>query len=186
MQSRTASKKTYVVAAVALLTIGAAAILPLSLQQKSLGQSESVPADETGKHSGLGEPFFVEKGKIIGQRVLDTGSEPQLEFTMLAFGTLNGDIPIRNTATMVSTLKGNGSFHSTGQGVIMTQDGEIATYVNQVSGTISKDGKIMFRGSGLFSTESDGKLAFLDNMLTVFTAEVDEEGNLTSEEWEWK
>lgn len=173
--------ENYVVAAVALLTIGTAGILPLTLQQQSAAQSEEVE-----KHNPLGEPFFVEKGKIIGQRVVSTGSEPQLEFTMLAFGTLNGDIPIRNTATMVSTLVGNSSFISTGKGVIMTQDGEIATYINQVSGSITEDGRIVFRGSGLFSTESSGMLVFLYNMLTVFNAEVDEEGNLTSEEWEWK
>ena len=186
MQSGTSSTRTYIAAAVALLAIGAASILPLALQQQSSAQSENVPAEEMGKRNALGEPFFVEKGKIIGQRVLSTGQDPQLEFTMLAFGTLNGEIPFRNTATMISTLKGNSSFSSIGEGVIMTQDGEIATYVNQVSGTINPDGTITFRGSGLFSTESSGKLAFLDNMLTVFMAEVDEEGNLTSEEWEWK
>ena len=46
--------------------------------------------------------------------------------------------------------------------------------------------KILFRGTGLFSTDSSGQLAFLDNMLTVFNAEGDEEENLSSKEWEWK
>jgi hypothetical protein len=29
-------------------------------------------------------------------------------------------------------------------------------------------------------------LAFLDNMITVFKTESDENGNLISKEWEWK
>ena len=49
-------------------------------------------------------PFFVEKGRIIGQRVLSVMLQPQLEFTFIANGTINNSINFTNTGTTVSNL----------------------------------------------------------------------------------
>jgi len=89
--------------------------------------------------------FFVEKGKIIGQRVLSVTPQPQLELTFRANATINGDINATNTGTIVSTVQANGVFHTKGQGFIMTQDGEVATYTNQVIGNLTKEGNVLSR-----------------------------------------
>jgi hypothetical protein len=133
----------------------------------------------------LGSPFFVEKGKIIGQRVLSV-SPVQLEFTFVANATINGNINATNTGTTVNTVQPNGVFHTKGQGFIMTQDGEVATYTNQVIGNLTKEGNVLSRGAGFWNTPSTGELAFLNDMMSVFKLEVDREGNLSAVEWEWK
>jgi hypothetical protein len=54
--------------------------------------------------------------------------------------TINGNISATNTGTTVSTLQDNGVFRSTGQGFIMTEDGEVATYTSQVVETPTEGG----------------------------------------------
>ena len=41
------------------------------------------------ENTTLGKPFFVENGKIIGQRVLSVSPQPQSEFTFVANATIN-------------------------------------------------------------------------------------------------
>jgi hypothetical protein len=72
---------------------------------------------------------------IIGQRVLSV-NPLQVEFTVIANATINGNI----NATTVSTIQPNGVFQAKGQGFIMTQDGEVATYNSQVTGNVTIDG----------------------------------------------
>ena len=51
--------------------------------------------------TSLGNPFFVEKGKIIGQRVINVNPEPEIEFTVAANATINGNINATNTGTTI-------------------------------------------------------------------------------------
>ncbi len=75
-----------------------------------------------------------------------------------------------------------------GQGVVTTKDGqEMATWTGQGIGRFSSPGKISFRGSLFFRSNSkDGKLSFLNNLVGVFEYEVDGMGNCSSKVWEWK
>jgi len=52
----------------------------------------------------------------------------------------------------------------------------------------TKDGKPVLRGIGsaVWSTDSIGRLAFLDNILSFFIIEVDETGNFSSKDRELK
>jgi hypothetical protein len=134
----------------------------------------------------LGNPFFVEKGKIIGQRVLTVEPQPKMDYTFSATGVMNGNVNVTDTGTIVSTLRNDGVSYSVGQGMIMTKDGEMATWSAQAVGSATQDGKMILRGAGFYNTNSTGKLAFLKNIVTVFKAEVDEVGNLSNKEWEWK
>jgi hypothetical protein len=138
----------------------------------------------------LGNPFFVEQGKIIGQRVLTVTPQPQVEFSFMANATINkGDDVINaiNTGTSVSTLKADGTFHGQGHGILRTEAGEVATWTNQVVGNFTSDGTILTRGVGFWSTPSTtGELAFMNGMITVFEVQIDMEGNLSAREWEWR
>ena len=138
----------------------------------------------------LGDPFFVEQGKIIGQRVLTVTPQPQIEFSFMANATINnGDDVINaiNTGTSVSTLNADGTFRGEGQGILRTEGGEVATWTNQVVGNFTSEGTIITRGVGFWSTPpTTGELAFMNDMITVFEVQIDMEGNLTAREWEWR
>jgi hypothetical protein len=139
----------------------------------------------------LGNPFFVEQGRIIGQRVLAVTPQPQLESSFMANATItNGSDTVTNainTGTSVSTLKAAGTFRGEGQGILRTQGGDVATWTNQVVGNLTPEGTIITRGVGFWSTPSTtGELAFMDGMITVFEVQIDREGNLSAREWEWR
>jgi hypothetical protein len=140
--------------------------------------------------ASLGNPFFVEQGRITGQRVLTVAPQPQLEFSFMANASINnaGGVEINaiNTGTSVSTLNADGSFHGEGQGILRTQAGEVATWTNQVVGNLTSEGTIITRGVGFWSTPSTtGELAFMNGMITVFEVQIDMEGNLSAREWKW-
>jgi hypothetical protein len=155
----------------------------------------STPGEErnaTFATASLGNPFFVEQGRIIGQRVLAVTPQPQLEFSFMANASINngggGNAVINaiNTGTSVSTLNADGTFRGEGQGILRTQGGSVATWTNQVVGSITPEGTIITRGVGIWSTPSTtGELGFMNNMITVFEVQIDGEGNLSAREWEW-
>ena len=141
--------------------------------------------------ASFGNPFFQEQGRIIGQRVLAVTPQPQLEFSFMANATINisngSVINAINTGTSVSTLNADGTFRGEGQGILRTQSGGVATWTNQVVGSLTPDGTIITRGVGFWSTPSTtGELAFMNNMMTVFEVQIDREGNLSAREWQWR
>ena len=135
----------------------------------------------------LEEPFFEEKGKITAQKEI---GDNKTQITFSSNGTFKGNIEVTNSGDLVSLSKGNKGTSAQGQGVVTTKDGsEKANYTFlQVGKTITKDGKSELRGVGsaVWSTDSTGKLAFLDNMLSFFIIEVDEMGNFSSKDRELK
>jgi hypothetical protein len=68
---------------------------------------------------------------------------------------------------------------------LMTQDGEVATYINQVVGNLTKEDNVLSRGAGFWNTPSTGELFFLNDMMSVFKLEVNRE-EISAVEWEWK
>jgi hypothetical protein len=163
----------------------------------SFAQTDLTTNDSTGDQEmnatavtqSLGNPFFVEQGRIIGQRVLAVTPQPQLEFSFMANASINtGNVVINaiNTGTSVSTLNADGTFRGEGQGILRTEGGGVATWTNQVVGNITPEGTIITRGVGIWSTPSTtSELAFMNNMITVFEVQIDMEGNLSAREWEW-
>jgi hypothetical protein len=139
----------------------------------------------------LGEqPFFEENGKITGQKPLGNN---RIEISFSSNGTMKGNIDLTNTGKFWSVSKGGNVTYGQGQGVITTtKDGssELANYTFLIIGNVTEEGKPVFRGSTVYNTapssSSDGKLAFLDNIITVFKGEIDKRGNFVSKEWEWK
>jgi hypothetical protein len=164
----------------------------------SFAQSELTTAGSTQNQeinaistASFGNPFFVEQGRIIGQRVLAVMPQPQLEFSFMANASINNGtgslINAINTGTSVSTLNADGTFNGKGQGILRTEAGEVATWTNQVVGNLTLEGTIISRGVGFWSTPSTtGGLAFMNGMITVFEVQIDREGNLSAREWEWR
>jgi hypothetical protein len=109
----------------------------------------------------LEEPFFEDKGKITAQKEI-------------------GENKTQMTYSSNETIKGN---------IEVTNSGDLANYTFlQVGKTTTKDGKPVLHGVGsaVWSTDSTGKLAFLDNMLSFFIIEIDEMGNFSSKDRELK
>jgi hypothetical protein len=79
-----------------------------------------------------------------------------------------------------------GILHGKGMGVIMAGESEAATYTGEGIGRVSSSGGVSWRGSIFLSTPSTGKLSFLNNMIGLFEAEIDSEGNFADKIWEWK
>jgi hypothetical protein len=102
-------------------------------------------------------------------------------FTFTANGTMNGNIEVTNMGKFVSVSKGNQSFEQ-GQAVIKTKDGnETAnyTFIDVFNGTD-------LQGASVYSTNSTGKLSFLNNILGIFRGGQDDSENYALEHWHWK
>ena len=127
----------------------------------------------------LGEPFYVEKGKNTVQKEIGPN---RTQYTFTANGTINGNIEVTDTGEYVSVSKGNNLVYEQGQGVIKTKDGsETANYT-----FIDVDNGTDFQGASAYSTNSTGKLSFLNNMLGIYKGQADENGNYEATEWDWK
>ena len=127
----------------------------------------------------LGEPFFVEKGKNTAQKEIGPNIT---QVTFASNGTMKGNIEVTNTGEYVGVSKDNNLVYDKGQGVIKTNDGsETANYT-----FIEVGNDTAYQGASVYSTNSTGKLSFLDNMLGIYKGETDESGNFVLKQWHWK
>ena len=140
----------------------------------------------------LGEQYLELSGKITGQRVLDVEG-PTIETSVATKGAIRG-VQVQEIITFTGrpTVE-KGVLHGVGQGVITTTtagsaggEPEMVTYTGEGVGRISSSGGIKWRGSIFSRTSSGGKLSFLNNMVGVFEAEIDADGNFSEKIWEWK
>jgi hypothetical protein len=132
----------------------------------------------------LGEQIAELKGKITGQRVLDSEG-PSMETSFSSTGSFRGTV-VKEMDTFVGRPSSPGVLHGEGHGVIMGGESEVATFRGEGFGRISPSGSAKWRGSRFYKTSSSGKLVFLNNVVGVFEAEIDAEGNIIEKIWEWK
>jgi hypothetical protein len=134
----------------------------------------------------LGELIAESSGKMTGIRVLSAeGPVAKLEVSLQGSGKLLGQ-EMTSFITYWQTIRAGGEFYGEGQEVVMTADGEMATWTGFAVGRPTGKGSAgSFRGSGSFQTASE-KLARLNGVVTVFEHEADEDGNYSYKEWEWK
>ena len=143
-----------------------------------IGATSTLFSTSLAQSGTLGEPFFVEKGKSTVQKEIGPN---RTQYTFATNGTMN-DNKVTNTGKYVSVSEGNNLVFDQGQGVIKTKDGsETAnyTFIEVGNGTA-------YQGASAYSTNSTGKLSFLNNMLGVYKGETDESGNFVLEQWHWK
>lgn len=132
----------------------------------------------------LGEQFGELKGKITGQRVLDAEG-PAIETNVSATGNLAGS-QVRAMLTYMGKPVSNGVLHGWGNGVVMSKEGDVASYTGEAIGKIDSSGTVRWRGSLFYKSSSNRKLASLNNLVVVLEAEVDADGNFSEKTWEWK
>jgi hypothetical protein len=129
----------------------------------------------------LGDQITELKGKVTGQRVLDSEG-PTFETSASSTGSAKG-VRINEIVTFVAKPSSPGILHGKAQGVFSAESG-MARWTGEGIGRMTPSG-IKWRGANFF-TESIGKLEFLNNMVVVFESEIDPEGNFSVESWEWK
>jgi hypothetical protein len=108
----------------------------------------------------LGEQFAELKGKITGQKVMDSEG-PCIEASVSVSGTMKG----------VAGGKG---------------EPEMISYTGEGIGRAGPTGNVAWRGSVFFRKSSGDKLAFLNNMVGVFEYESKPDGTSKGKIWEWK
>ncbi len=133
----------------------------------------------------LGEKIMEHSGKITGQKVLPSdGGSPKVETSFQANEKVLG-VEATTLATYLAVARPDGTLHGQGQGVVMTKDGEVATWTGQGIGKFTGGGGVSWRGAIFYQTASK-KLARLNGMVAVFEYEVDGNGNTRGSAWEWK
>jgi hypothetical protein len=133
----------------------------------------------------LGSSIGDVQGQTIGTRVLpDTGHGPCMEITDRGTGTLYG-VQVTSTVTYLGTMRPNGTIVGDGNGIVMTEDGEAATFRGAGVGTFTRPGAMRWRGSLFYETQS-GKLAALNGIAVAFEYDVDESGKSEGHFYEWK
>ena len=131
----------------------------------------------------LGEKIGEVKGRRLVRRVISTDpltAEVSFEDSGKMFG-----VDTNGAGSYTSTGRPDGSLFGHGQGLIMTADGEVITWVGTGVGRFGPGGSVSYRGMLFFRTASQ-KLARANNACGAFEYEVDPSGNTTSKVWEWK
>ena len=131
----------------------------------------------------LGDQIIEAKGKRTVRRVL-SDSPPTVEVSFEETGSVLGT-PMNGIGTYSSVMQPDGVLYGTGQGIMMTQDGEAVTWTGTGFGKLGPGGAASFRGMLFFHTASK-KLARLNSACGAFEHDVDSSGNTTSKIWEWK
>jgi hypothetical protein len=132
----------------------------------------------------LGEQLGEARGKRTGRRVLSVDGGFKVEVAFETKGKLLG-VDFMEIGTYWSESRPDGSMYGEGQGVVITHDGEVATWKGGGAGKFVGGGAVNYRGAIYYSTASE-KLARLNGGATVFEFDVDGEGNTHSTLWEWK
>ncbi len=140
----------------------------------------------------FGEPIYKEisrqSSNSIVLNVEGGGSLIKTQDSYTATGILKDVGNVTDKSTFITTYQsdiGNTST-STGHGIITTKDGEIATYKGQDLGITDKNGTDTYHGILIFQTDSDGKLAFLDNLIGLYEYKSWSDGKKSGIIWEWK
>ena len=133
----------------------------------------------------LGEKIAETKGKVTLQRVLpNPGGTPKMETTFQDAGTLLG-VNINETGTYSAVMRADGTLFGEGQGIVMSAEGDAASWVGQGVGTLKKDGAVSFRGAVYFQSASP-KWARLNGYAAIYEHESDPQGNTRTTTFEWK
>ena len=103
-------------------------------------------------------------------KVLELQPLPKLETSFTENDTIKGSVKSSEIGTYSSVMRPDNTLYGESKGIIITLNGELATWTGQGIGHFLQDGKIKFTGSLFFSTpfpDKAGNLAFLNNMVGI-------------------
>ena len=131
----------------------------------------------------LGELLGETTGKRIVRRVLSS-DPPRAEVSFEESGKMLG-IGVTGFGTYSSVVRSDGTMLGEGEGIMITQDGEMISWKGSGLGRFKERGAVSYRGILYFRTTSQ-KLVRLNTVPGIFEYEVDPEGKTQTKVWEWK
>ena len=137
----------------------------------------------------LGDLLAEEKGLITGKRVLepDIHGQPRIEISAIGEGKIRGKIEYTEIWTYTTEQRLDGVQFGQGIGIMTIKEINEPVYIKgQGIGKPSESGILRFVGTDFYSTSSNGKLSFLNELVGIFEYEPEKSGNYTAKVWEWK
>ena len=129
--------------------------------------------------------YEAEKGNLVGIRVLNVIGEPQLEYSIVENGTITGIGNVTNIQTWIDTLRTPKLIYGEGKGVMITDDGQRATWIGYDIGQLQNNGSIIYKGITIFNNNATGDMAFLNNLVGLHITTV-QDNNQATKIWKWQ
>jgi hypothetical protein len=171
-----------------------AALLTTTMQDITANASVSADATETRESIATSnnnnnainlaeKPFLVEQGKTVAATPIN---QTHIRISLAGNGTImlpnsTETVKTKDTGDAIARLTPTGNIVQ-GQIHMSTEDGSEKGTVFFTE--IGQNGKGI--GVAYFSTNSTGKLAFLDNMVAVLQDELEPNGSTLITAWEWR
>jgi hypothetical protein len=133
----------------------------------------------------LGDLFYEAKGRITSKRVLNLEG-PKIESSYFLEGKMR-EIEVVEIGTFTSVPISDGVFFIEGKDIVTLKgsDDEMATVKAQGISKLKGSSKVV-SGSNFYRSSKTGKLSFLNNLVGLHEAAVDNDGNILYKVWEWK
>jgi hypothetical protein len=184
----------WVTATFALAGFGLAALVSTTTQVISANAS-TIPTDATETNDGIAsrsnnntitlseKPFLVEHGRTVAANPIN---QTHMQISLVGNGTITlpnstETITTKDTGSAIARLTPTGNIVH-GQIHVSTEDGSENATVFFTE--IGQGGKGV--GVAYFSTNSTGKLAFLNNLVAVIEDEIQPNGDTLITAWEWR
>ena len=135
--------------------------------------------------ASLGDLILTTYTSSAGLRIPEPG-KPLMEVSWAGGGSFRGTTNVSDFGTVWVEFGTDGFSRSHGQGIIMNEKGEVATYTLQAIGTMGKDGYLQNHGTVFFNASSGGDFASLSKTVGVFTDQINQKGNAVTKIWELK
>ena len=133
----------------------------------------------------VGDLILTTTAKSTGLRIPDPG-KPVMEVSWTGAGVYRGNTNVTDFGTAWIEFGADGISKSHGQGIILNQKGEVATYTFQGLGRMGADGLIHDHGTEFFSSSQVGEFASLSKVVGVYADQNDQKGNTVTKVWELK
>jgi 5-keto 4-deoxyuronate isomerase len=133
----------------------------------------------------LRDLFYEAKGRITSKRVLDLEG-PKIESSYFLEGKMR-EIEVLEIGTFTSVPISDGVFFIEGKDIVTVKenDDEMATVKAEGISKLKGSSKVV-SGSNFYRSSKTGKLSFLNNIVGVHEAAVDNDGNILYKVWEWE
>jgi 5-keto 4-deoxyuronate isomerase len=133
----------------------------------------------------LRDLFYEAKGRITSKRVLDLEG-PKIESSYFLEGKMR-EIEVLEIGTFTSVPISDGVFFIEGKDIVTVKenDDEMATVKAEGISKLKGSSKVV-SGSNFYRSSKTGKLSFLNNLVGVHEAALDNDGNILYKVWEWK
>ena len=156
--------------------------------QETIQEDEYSKTTTTNLTQIFGEPIYKEISRQASNSIVLNveGDSIKTQDFYIATGILKDVGNVTEKSTFIATYQPDGTIIDTGNGIITTIDGEIATYSGIALGITDKNGTQIYNGMHIYKTDSDGKLAFLDNLIGIYEYKHWTNGTKSGIIWEWK